>query len=799
MYCVRLSLEAPTTSLKMRTLLLATLILVLAATASAQDSGTPIELGQSVKRTLLPGERHRFALDAPAKSRYTGYVDQLTTDVVVEVYSPTGDQIASFDDPARGPEAFNVVAMVPGIYSIEVIPFNEDEPGEYVMAVDGVEEIAPLGPDGTASTVLSAGGGILFEVELARSQVLRGRVDQTNVDVVVQTLTTSGDYLGEFDRRRSGQEAFVLQPDTTGIFLVRVGTAVDGLSGTISISAEVEERDPRFIESSGIGDFTPTENQKTNLALLGRVWGFLKYHHPAVTTGQHDWDFELFRILPAAIAAETKEQAQEAILQWSIALGEAPPCDPCAQTPDDLHLSAPTGWLQDTEFLGRELSTFLLSTRRNRHAQGDQFYVAHWPIGVPYFDNEDGYPDILEPDAGYRLLGLFRYWNFIEYWFPYRDLVHGDWTEVLDEFIPRFVGATSGDDYGREVTLLAARVRDGHVNVWGTSFERYFPGGGPCQLPFWHRPVGDAVVVHDVIRSDGIEMGDVLTSVDGTPIKEFFDGLAPYFSASNDATLKLSMARHLLRGECGPTTVSVDRSGRQLTLEIDRVDMENEERLRGRLMDRPGDTFQLLSEDVAYLKLSSVKRSDAAAYVNRADGTKGLVIDIRNYPSEFMVWALGPHLVADTTEFARFTGGSSSDPGAFSFTESLALAPSEPHYQGQVLILVNEDSISQSEYTAMAFRASPESVVVGSTTAGADGNVNRLPLPGGIVTTFSGIGVFYPDKTPTQRVGIIPDVYVEPTVEGIRAGRDEVLEAAIRVILGDEISDDTIIDMARRR
>jgi C-terminal processing protease CtpA/Prc len=49
---------------------------------------------------------------------------------------------------------------------------------------------------------------------------------------------------------------------------------------------------------------------------------------------------------------------------------------------------------------------------------------------------------------------------------------------------------------------------------------------------------------------------------------------------------------------------------------------------------------------------------------------------------------------------------------------------------------------------------------------------------------ISGIGVFYPDKTPTQRVGIIPDIEARPTIRGITAGRDEVLEVALRQILG---------------
>ena len=94
------------------------------------------------------------------------------------------------------------------------------------------------------------------------------------------------------------------------------------------------------------------------------------------------------------------------------------------------------------------------------------------------------------------------------------------------------------------------------------------------------------------------------------------------------------------------------------------------------------------------------------------------------------------------------------------------LRPVTPGFDGKVVILVDEISQSNAEYTAMAFRAAPDAVVVGSTTAGADGNVSRIPLPGGLRAAISGIGVFYPDKTPTQQVGIVPDIVVRPTIEG---------------------------------
>ena len=94
--------------------------------------------------------------------------------------------------------------------------------------------------------------------------------------------------------------------------------------------------------------------------------------------------------------------------------------------------------------------------------------------------------------------------------------------------------------------------------------------------------------------------------------------------------------------------------------------------------------------------------------------------------------------------------------------------------------------MSQAEYTAMAFRSAPNAIVVGSATAGADGNVSPFALSGGLRTMISGIGVFDPDKTPTQRIGILPNVEVHPTIAGIRAGRDEVLEEALRQIIGGD-------------
>ena len=79
----------------------------------------------------------------------------------------------------------------------------------------------------------------------------------------------------------------------------------------------------------------------------------------------------------------------------------------------------------------------------------------------------------------------------------------------------------------------------------------------------------------------------------------------------------------------------------------------------------------------------------------------------------------------------------------------------------------------------MCLQTAPNVTIIGSQTAGADGNVTKFPLIQRYYSAFSGIGVFYPDGTETQRIGIVPDFEVKPTIEGIRAGIDEVLDQGV--------------------
>jgi len=278
----------------------------------------------------------------------------------------------------------------------------------------------------------------------------------------------------------------------------------------------------------------------------------------------------------------------------------------------------------------------------------------------------------------------------------------------------------------------------------------------------------------------------VILSIGGARVDSLIPAWTPYYAASNQPSRLRDIARSLTQGPPGKVRVTAERDGSTFEVQPERYLTESLNLIGRGTHDLPGDTFQRLTDEVSYLKLSSVSAAQSTDYIRKASGSKVLVIDIRNYPKEFVVFALGSHLVSKETEFARFTVPSLANPGAFVWTRPISLRPVPPLYSGAVVILVDESSQSQAEYTAMAFRSASHAIVVGSTTAGADGNVSPIVLPGGLQTLISGIGVFYPDRTPTQQVGILADLVVRPTIAGIRQGRDEVLEAAVSRALGRE-------------
>jgi C-terminal processing protease CtpA/Prc len=531
----------------------------------------------------------------------------------------------------------------------------------------------------------------------------------------------------------------------------------------------------------------PTLNQDLihNLELLGKVWGLMKYHHPEIAKGRYNWDYELFRFLPDYIKVKDKQQRDNLLTNWIKNYGVLSACKTCKATQSGAVLRPDLSWINSAN-LSDNLKSQLTDLYNNRN-QGKNYYIALEPgVGNPNFSNEKPYLEMTNPDAGFRLLSLYRYWNMINYFFPYRSLTDQKWDAVLKEYILKMLNAKDKLAYELTAAQLIGEVNDTHANLWGGR-EKSNALRGTKFAAFKAEFVENQLVVVDYFNPEfsglaKVKIGDVITHVNGKTINSLVDSLKPYYPASNSAARFRDMSIDLLRSPNNTIALNYLSEGQKRQVNVPTYERKDLRMYHWYKVDSTQKCYKLLPGNIGYISLANIKQEDISEIKKAFKETKGIIIDIRNYPNTFVPFSLGSYFVTEPTSFVKFTTGNPDNPGEFVFREGPKITSDNNKYKGKLVVLVNENSQSQAEYTAMAFHSIKNSTIVGSTTAGADGNVSSIVLPGGLRTMISGIGVYYPNGKETQRVGIVPDIVVRPTIKGVKNGKDEVLERAIKVI-----------------
>ncbi|MDR1592778.1 MAG: hypothetical protein LBS16_07890 [Prevotellaceae bacterium] len=520
----------------------------------------------------------------------------------------------------------------------------------------------------------------------------------------------------------------------------------------------------------------------TNLELLGYIWGVLKYHHPEVGKGKYDWDNELFQFLPEYLNVNDTRQRDETLLRWIEKYGELPICTTCKETDTDAYQKPDFSWVESGN-MSAVLKEKIKEIYQNRH-QGTHYYIKKaYYDGNPEFLNEQPY-SISFPDKNLRLLALYRYWNIIQYFFPYKYLTDKNWIEVLREYIPKFIFAKTALEYQLTVLQLTGEINDTHAkNRHGVNEIDSLRG--TMYAPFRVRFIENKLTVTDYHNPElketaGLEIGDFITHINGKEIEYIIDSIKSYYPASNEAARMTYIAPDLVRSNNHSIHIVYNSSGtmkhKELTL-YKRSDLNMNKRSNklsyDSIMIDKGSMF------IGYITLETIKDTEIIHIKKSFINAKGIIIDIRNYPAAFVPFSLGNYFTSKRKPFAKFTTANIDNPGEFNFSHNVSFLDNnagnpyssnvfetpifEKYFQGKLVVIVNEESISQAEYTAMAFRAGDNTVIIGSQTQGADGNVSFIPLPGGLKTGISGIGVYYPDGRGTQRIGIVPDIEVKPT------------------------------------
>jgi C-terminal processing protease CtpA/Prc len=296
------------------------------------------------------------------------------------------------------------------------------------------------------------------------------------------------------------------------------------------------------------------------------------------------------------------------------------------------------------------------------------------------------------------------------------------------------------------------------------------------------------VVVQLRERVDGLEPGDVILKIEGRPIAERVEFLKRITTASTPQSLMLRIANQLLNGP-NDLEVSVDVEGRGGAIKTVKL-------LRSfRFYQSPttaGPPYRLLPGNIGYADLTELALPQVDEMFEKLRETRAIILDMRGYPKG-TAWAIAPRLTEKTGVAAALfrrpivmapSGGAGQYHSVWNTHEFRQSIPptAKWRYKGKTVMLIDERAISQSEHSGLFYEAANGTKFAGSPTAGANGDVTWFAIPGGIRINFSGHDVRHADGRQLQRQGLQPDVEIKPTIAGIRAGTDEVLDRAMKYV-----------------
>ncbi|WP_405415289.1 S41 family peptidase [Maribacter sp. Asnod1-A12] len=535
---------------------------------------------------------------------------------------------------------------------------------------------------------------------------------------------------------------------------------------------------PLLIYSSSIFSQNElTETQK--LAVTAKIWGFLKYYHPHVAEGNYNWDEQLFKIILKTKKANNTIELSQIYIDLIDSLGEVEICNKCKpkNKVQYFNKNLDLKWLNNEQLFTVKLSNKLNFIKANRH-QGEKKYVEYYSrnFKIANFTNEIDYENFDWQDENLRLLSLFRYWNMIEYFFPAKYQTDKNWNSVLNQMIPKFLYPKSETDLHLAMSELVVSLDDSHVKLNTDKTYLYF---GHYYLPVQFKLIENQALITGIYNDslakiNNLKMGDIIVKVDDVEVESIFTEKEKYISGSNMSRKRLNASYYLLNGPQDSLKVEVIRDDKLSIRYINRYlyqDFNYQKPINH-------EEYKILKGDIGYVDIGVVE--DFSKTMKALINTKAIIFDLRKTSSS-TPFKIANYITSQKRDFYKAIVPDLDYPGRFIWTRTYqAGTNSKLKYNGKVILLVDENCQSQREFTAMCLQTGDNVTTIGSQTSGADGNVVVFNMVGGYRTQITGAGIFYPDGTETQRNGVRIDIEVNSTIEGIKNGKDEILERAIQ-------------------
>ncbi len=550
----------------------------------------------------------------------------------------------------------------------------------------------------------------------------------------------------------------------------------------------------------------PAEQER--LISVAKLWTTVQYFHPYLAYRNIDWDRALVEALPAIRTAASPDEYATALnkllgqLHDSHSFAEGPLRAKKAGTdfrkneaagttaerirvhygPASAFLTRPAGEVEDVVLPmgGGVTATVRLS----------EPVTASVPQ-IPTAEPERPYTEMACPAVEYRILSAFKVWGAVKNFFAYKDLMDQDWDQAFVEFLPKFMAANNARDYNLAIAEAVTLLDDSNAKVSSANLDEYF---GIAPVGLRTRLVEKKPLVTEVLDEEakraGIQPGDVIAKVDGEDVVARIHRFIAYIPASTDQALAADVIKRVSNGPEGSTASLTlqSKAGGEKTVTLKRSSKYSQ----ALAVQRTGEVTRYLSRAIGYVDLDRLQVNQIDSVLEKFQGTTALVLDMRG------TLHFDPSLISSRVlerrdaAMAIVTGPISFQPDlpsdrnltqTASFFRVETLPPSEKaHYKGRTVMLIDERTIGSGERLGLQLEAANKTIFVGTLSAGAEGEVTTVVLPGAVSVSFSSTDVRHGNGGKLQRVGLQPAETAPTTVKAIREGRDEVLDKALDAV-----------------
>lgn len=578
----------------------------------------------------------------------------------------------------------------------------------------------------------------------------------------------------------------------------------------------------RVLGPAGAGSIAPaplSDRGAANLAALAQLFGVLRYFHPTTESESIDWDDLTIRAVQDVEGAKDAESLAERLTAWAAPVA---PTVRVWQSADPRRPTAPAKPQGATHIVGMRYAGYALPVKPGAAPPPMNIYGAErvretlavetpprdiqpagaavtldlgggvtalvpvtlyadaertLPVATAKFPDAPARPEGWTPspkDRATRLAAVCLGWGALKNFYPYFDVTPDDWGAALAPALKKAAEDKSQEQFHRTLSLMLAHLHDGHGFVGGPGFPSVTP------RDFAWTWVGSELVVSAVSPTQKtLKPGDVILEIDGKRVTQLFADAAPAICAATDGWLR-SRAAGMIGWGVGPPTVpiTVRRAGAELGLVLPRVPQGP-----GYVPPLPENGSEV-APGIRYFDLNGAETAALMSVWPQLVEAKGVIFDLRGYPGSAGAELL-TYLTDDAIKSASWNVPILTMPGYEKVTwvtSNWDLPPRQPRPKGRIAFLTGGGAISYAESCMGIVEAYRLGEIVGAPTAGSNGNVTAVKLPGGYSLSFTGMKVLKHDGSRHHGVGIQPTVPVSPTIEGLAKGRDEVLDKAVEVL-----------------